>query len=1623
VNHAYDKPGTYPVKVTVTDKYGKPAQASCKTMVVPDPASNSAQSIAPRLPPSVSLKSNPQEAVPHQPVHLDASDSHDYQGNPCVSYVWDFGDGTPKVTTKEPKIDHVFPKSGTFPVSVIATDKFKQTGEATLNQRVREPDPEAPYAAVHSTPKDPAPSQPVRIDASESVDKNGNPCKNYVFDFGDGSPPVSSPNPVVNHAYDKPGTYPVTVIVTDRYGKKANAALTQRVKDPKKPIGPPFADLASNPKDTYPHEPVNFDASKSHDADKMPCKSFVWEFGDGTPKQRTNEPFTTHKYEKPGQYPVVVEAEDKHGQKATAMVQQRVSPDLPYDGARKLPRGTQPARTGLTQRDDPLNQFRNESPMDKTNPARTGLIERHLPPYAGVRSTPTNAKPNEKVLFDASESQDADGDPPVEYQWNFGDGTPMVKTNKPKVEHAYPKPGSYPVSCTVIDKHGQPAKAGLTQRVQAPNDSGPPYAALHSTPKETAPGQPVYLDASESHDFEGKPCVQFVWDFGDGSPKKTTDVPRTEHPYQKAGTYPVTVVVKDKNGKTANASCSQIVCDEMSENAGLKGINYRNQQHNAPDSTSPAYGSGPSEQMAGNPTKPASTSLNQFGNVPPPKNDPLKPYSAVRSTAPVLTPNQFATIDASDSCDYQGRPCKNYVFDFGDGTPPVESTKPVQAHKYDKPGTYPVTVTCVDREGNKATATLTESVVPPYNAPNGPPSAQLASQPKETKPGQPVHFDASKSCDFKKQPCTKFVWDFGDSSPAQTTTVPTVKHPYKSEGTFPVTVTVTDRYNQTAQASVTQRVADEMTENSALKGKRYKVQQHNAPEKDQYHDGVGPEEKMESNPTDPARAGLVAYYDPIDPYAALRSTPTNAKPKEKVKFDASESQDADGDPPLEYHWNFGDDTPVVKTNKPFIDHAYDQPGSYPAKVTCIDKYGNPAHAHCTQRVQDPAKPTVGPPYAALESQPKETLQHEPVDFDASKSHDAENQPCKQFKWDFGDGTPLQTTPGPKTQHRYERPGTFPVRVVAVDKHGQEADATVSQRVIVMDPYGRNDKDPLAPPVAFLEGRPKTTVPGENVEFDASQSHDMNGNPCVSFEWDFGDGSPKQTTKQPVVNHAYQKMGHFPATVTVADVHGQKAKAHTNTEVTDSDPAKTSRIDSIRPPSAALESQPKETEPNEPVDFDASKSKDMYGKPCASFTWDFGDGTPPVTTKTPTTKHPYKNIGNYPVTVTVKDRNGLTSNASVNQKVDKPNPAKNSAEWDPIDRFANNAPIKKSDPAYAQFIERVDPPFAHLEGNPKVSAPKELVDFDASRSHDFQGGPIEEFTFDFGDGTPKVVQDSPFVKHAYQQMGHYPVSVTVKDKFGLTGVAHCNQKVTDSNPSRNNRIDQIRPPEAHLVSNPPESKPNDAVAFDASASKDMYNQPCASFTWDFGDGSPQPTTKQPTTTHAYKEVGHYPVTVTVKDKNGLTAKASVNQKVSDPIDSYAGNRNIPNPVPEFGRNDPEELKDEPPYSRMDPEELGDEFRGIVGDAASKALMDPNIQNAKKAKKMADVMKRINPQWPDEELDPEAKKRYHRFNHPMKPLGKKPLIKPKIGIKAGKANVNEVDLGMTVDFGGFAGQPDI
>lgn len=81
----------------------------------------------------------------------------------------------------------------------------------------------------------------------------------------------------------------------------------------------------------------------------------------------------------------------------------------------------------------------------------------------------------------------------------------------------------------------------------------------------------------------------------------------------------------------------------------------------------------------------------------------------------------------------------------------------------------------------------------------------------------------------------------------------------------------------------------------------------------------------------------------------------------------------------------------------------------------------------------------------------------------------------------------------------------------------------------------------------------------------------------------------------------------------------------------------------RPPVARL-TAPAQAQVGEAVPLDASASSDPDGD-ALSYSWDFGDGTPPAKTTFARATHSYARVGNYTAKVTVDDGKGGTSSAT------------------------------------------------------------------------------------------------------------------------------------------------------------------------------------------------------------------------------------------------------------------------------------------------------------------------------------------------------------------------------------------
>jgi PKD repeat protein len=253
---------------------------------------------------------------------------------------------------------------------------------------------------------------------------------------------------------------------------------------------------------------------------------------------------------------------------------------------------------------------------------------------------------NELVMFDGSDSDDPDGSI-ASFDWDFGDGASGTGVSP---THTYAAVGIYDVTLTVTDDDGAKGTDSTTAEIVAgPQDPvadpGGPYKEIVNTA--------LALDGSGSNDPDGGDITQYDWDFGDG--RTGTGVAPT-HTYDETGTYTVTLIVVDDEGKQS---------------------------------------------------EPATTTA-EIVLPQDPVADPGGPYRVVEGRA--------LTLDGSGSNDPDGGDIAQYNWDFGDDT---TGTGVEPTHTYTTAGTYTVTLVVVDEEGAQSAPVETEVEVTTASSDNG----------------------------------------------------------------------------------------------------------------------------------------------------------------------------------------------------------------------------------------------------------------------------------------------------------------------------------------------------------------------------------------------------------------------------------------------------------------------------------------------------------------------------------------------------------------------------------------------------------------------------------------------------------------------------------------------------------------------------------------------------------------------------------------------------------------------------------------------------------------------------------------------------------------------------------------
>lgn len=186
-------------------------------------------------------------------------------------------------------------------------------------------------------------------------------------------------------------------------GKVATAFTSFQVVTNQPGNLPPVAQLRVTPSTPFVGQTVQFDGSGSFDPDGAIVR-YDWDFnGDGIVDQTTGSPFTAFNYSTPGLFFPRLTVTDNRG--AQANTQQQVS-----------------VQGGPSNR----------------------------PPVAGFNVFPPNPAIGQPVTFNST-SFDPDGDPIVQTQWDFGDGSSGFGQS---VQHAYFMPGTFRVALTVSDSRG-----------------------------------------------------------------------------------------------------------------------------------------------------------------------------------------------------------------------------------------------------------------------------------------------------------------------------------------------------------------------------------------------------------------------------------------------------------------------------------------------------------------------------------------------------------------------------------------------------------------------------------------------------------------------------------------------------------------------------------------------------------------------------------------------------------------------------------------------------------------------------------------------------------------------------------------------------------------------------------------------------------------------------------------------------------------------------------------------------------------------------------------------------------------------------------------------------------------
>lgn len=360
-----------------------------------------------------SINGTPRDTAGCVPLTVDFIDTI---GN-AQSYEWNFGDGSPVVTTTIPSTSHLYTTVGNYLVMLIAIDPNTCNVRDTSYINIRVGDLQA-SVDFNPVKLPPCTEFNYRFD-NLSVPPPPRPfgAQSFVWDFGDGSPRVVAGAGPVFHSYANPGTYNVRLLLQDTGYCNAPDSIEKQLS-----VADNVRALFTTPATGCLVYNAVFDNTS------LAGQTWLWDFGDGT-TSTAFEP--VHTYTAVGTYNIVLIAYNPN-----------------------TCNGSDTARFTIQVFDAPVPDF---------------------------SFAPVTPVPNTPVIFTNLSSPDA-----IRFKWDFGDGDSLLTTSRAAVSHQYNSTGTFNACLTAYNAIGcdsticRPVQATIIPLVDVPNAFTPNSGDINS---------------------------------------------------------------------------------------------------------------------------------------------------------------------------------------------------------------------------------------------------------------------------------------------------------------------------------------------------------------------------------------------------------------------------------------------------------------------------------------------------------------------------------------------------------------------------------------------------------------------------------------------------------------------------------------------------------------------------------------------------------------------------------------------------------------------------------------------------------------------------------------------------------------------------------------------------------------------------------------------------------------------------------------------------------------------------------------------------------------------------------------------------------------------------------------